>query len=407
MDTIIIIETTKSGSSRDAIKAINRMGYFTVLITERKQFISQRKEFPEVHQMIYVKKVDKETIQEEVKKVLKQGKKVRGIISFVDPFVSLAANLCNEWCQTKISAEQLEIMEDKIKTREYLKDNSSSPFFGVVERSQSLDNLLKMSNITFPFVVKSPVSKASKDVYLVQNEQEFNKAVKAIRNEYPSQEILFEEYLVGPQYLVEVMVIEGNINIVAIVEQEITKKRKFIVTGYSVCLRMEEKLFNSIFCAVESVINDLGVVNAACHLEMRYVNGIWKLIEINPRISGGAMNSMIEEAYGINLVEQTVLHYLGKQVTLEKKFKTFIYTHYITIESYGRLLKVTGKNRASKMAGVREVYIKPRKGAYMTPPISMGHRYGYVMASGESPEIAKENAQEAAKEIKFYLEPVL
>ena len=54
MRTIVFIETNKSGSSREAIKAAERLGFFTVLFTNRQKFIQQRTEFPEVHQMILV-----------------------------------------------------------------------------------------------------------------------------------------------------------------------------------------------------------------------------------------------------------------------------------------------------------------------------------------------------------------
>jgi hypothetical protein len=54
MRTIVFIETNKSGSSREAIKAAERLGYFTVLFTNRQKYIQQRTEFPEVHQMILV-----------------------------------------------------------------------------------------------------------------------------------------------------------------------------------------------------------------------------------------------------------------------------------------------------------------------------------------------------------------
>ncbi len=54
MRTIVFIETNKSGSSREAIKAAERLGYFTVLLTNKKNFINQRTEFPDVHQMILV-----------------------------------------------------------------------------------------------------------------------------------------------------------------------------------------------------------------------------------------------------------------------------------------------------------------------------------------------------------------
>ena len=61
---------------------------------------------------------------------------------------------------------------------------------------------------------------------------------------------------------------------------------------------------------------------------------------------------------------------------------------------------------ATDQPGVKEVYIKPRKGAMMMPPISMGHRYGYVIASGDTADEAKTNAVNAASNIKFYLEPI-
>ena len=65
--------------------------------------------------------------------------------------------------------------------------------------------------------------------------------------------------------------------------------------------------------------------------------------------------------------------------------------------------KVTGKGRARKSPGVIEVYVKPRKGTKLIPPLSMGHRYAYVIATGASMEEAKKFAKNAANEIKFHL----
>jgi hypothetical protein len=42
----------------------------------------------------------------------------------------------------------------------------------------------------------------------------------------------------------------------------------------------------------------------------------------------------------------------------------------------------------------------------LTPPMSMGNRYGYVIASGDTSDEAKANAINAASKIKFYLEPI-
>lgn len=405
MNTIVFIETSKAGSSREAIKAADRLGYLTVLLTERRSFIKQRKEFSDVSQMIYLEEISEGVIRKEVKQLQRQGKIIKAILSFVDPFVSIAAKLMNETCNSAISVEALEKMEDKAKVRRYLDENAATPKYNVFKSADNLNKYMKKS-FNFPIIVKSAVSKASKNVFLVKSKLEMEKAMKKVMRNYPLQKILLEEYLDGPQYLVEVLVCNGKINIVAIFKQEITKEITFIVTGYELQLNLTEERFKQLYHAVESILKDLKVMNAACHLEIRYVNGNWKLIEINPRISGGAMNRMIEEAFGINLMEETIKLYLGYEPHLKRKYENHIYTHYITIGSYGHLLKVTGKNKASHHPGVREVYVKPRKGAFLIPPRSMGHRYGYVIASGNSQAEAKENALNAAGNIKFYLDSI-
>ena len=64
---------------------------------------------------------------------------------------------------------------------------------------------------------------------------------------------------------------------------------------------------------LQSIVSSIKLENGALHLEIRLTKNGWKLIEINPRISGGAMNKMIEAAYGFNLVEETLKIFIGKQ----------------------------------------------------------------------------------------------
>ena len=405
MESILFIETTISGSGREAIKAASRLGYTTILLTERKNIAKQRNEFEDVSQMIHLEKLSEDLIRGEISQLQQQGNIVKAIVSFVDPFVSIASQLSNEFCSTALSIEALKIMEDKTATRNALKENASSPKFDIYEPTNDIEHTIQ-KDYTFPMVVKSAISKASKDVYYVENKFEMEQVIKKIIKLYPSQKIVLDEYLDGPQYLVEVLVHNGNINIVAIIKQEITKGIKFIVTGYAIELDFESELYKELVLAVESILKDLRVTYAACHLEFRYICGNWKLIEINPRVSGGAMNRMIEEAFGINLVEETIKLYLGFEPNLIRKYEKPIYTHYITIRSCGYLLKVIGENKAAAQPEVKEVFIKPRIGVIMMPPISMGHRYAYVIASGNTPKEAKANAVEAASNIKFYLEPL-
>jgi biotin carboxylase len=158
--------------------------------------------------------------------------------------------------------------------------------------------------------------------------------------------------------------------------------------------------------AVTNIIDELALVNGTCHLEMRLINQEWKLIEINPRMSGGAMNRIIEEGTGINLVQETIKLFLGEEPLLELTKRSHVYAKFLTINARGKLIKVTGKNKALSMNGVKEVFVKPRKGAILTKPYSLGGRYAYVIASAGTREQAKEIALAASNEIKFYLDPL-
>jgi biotin carboxylase len=381
MRTIVFIETNKSGSSREAIKAAERLGYFTVLFTNRQKLIQQRTEFPEVHQMILVETSNYDELKKNVSKLQKQGKQIKGIFSFVHSYVHLAAVLSEEFCTSVISTDSILKMENKVLTRELLKGHPNSPYYALYTPDYPLEYFINQAKDYLPLILKSPASAGSKDVLLANNENQLKVAIQELRKK--NEQILLEEYLKGPQYLIEVLVHNGKVHIVAIIEQQITFLHRFIVTGYCLLPDINQRMYDSIFETVSSLLKAFEMKNGACHLEMRLVNGVWKLIEINPRISGGAMNRIIEVGYGINLVEETIQLMLGNEPHLTKKHRKYVYAHYLTVDSRGKLIKVTGKELASQFPGVEEVYIKPRQGQILRPPLSMGDRCGYILASSK------------------------
>ncbi|PFJ39469.1 ATP-grasp domain-containing protein [Bacillus nitratireducens] len=405
MDTIVFIETNKSGSSREAIKAAEKLNFFTVLLTKKTKFIEERDTFPDVHQMIFTDINDYDNIITTIEKINKSGKNIKGIFSFIDPFVYLAARLSEKFCSNIVSTEAIYRMENKILTRNVLKDLPISLNYLIYKPTEPLSSFLKKNKkINFPLIVKSPKSSGSKDVLLVKNKNQLIFSIQSLLNKLPNEEILLEEYVDGPQYLVEILVQNGKVHIIAVIEQEITLFERFIVTGYSLLGQVDKSLYNSLFNAVNSVIQAFNMKNGACHLELRRIKDVWKLIEINPRISGGAMNDIIEIGHGINLVQETIQLMLGNKPSLNKKHHKFVYAHYLTVKSKGKLIRVTGKNRSSKYPGVEKVYIKPKKGTVLKPPTSMGHRCGYVLAASYFKTVAKKIALKAAKEISFEIQ---
>lgn len=291
-------------------------------------------------------------------------------------------------------------MENKLKTREVLNNTSYNPKY-IVLNENNKDEVVGF----FPCVVKYIDSNGSKDVYLCRDKNEYKQNVDKLFLKYPNGKVLAEEFLDGPQYIVETVVINKKVQIIAIIAQEIECfNNHFIITGYNLYYDYQDSFYHSLKSAVEDILKVLKFEMGPCHFEIRLVNNQWKLIEINPRISGAGMNQFLMIGLGINVVKETIKLSLNIKCNFEARFYRHTFAKYIVLDQEGKLVRISGKTKATSSPGVEFIYVKPHKGSILSTPQSMGNRYAYVIATGWTNEEAKINANEAASKITFHLE---
>ncbi|SER97756.1 ATP-grasp domain-containing protein [Psychrobacillus sp. OK032] len=406
MKTIVFIGCYKSGTSKEALMIAKEMGYCVVLCTDKTKYMTNNPDFSEVDQFVYIEDLlDEQQMVEEITRLMKKGKQICACISLIDPYVSYAARLSKHFGLAKTSVDSLELMENKIAIREKLKNLPITPFYIIFHPDDSLEKFEKDYKSLFPFIIKPPISNGSKDVLFVETKKMLADALRLLQMNHPNNPLLIEEFLQGPQYLVEILVYNNEIKFLGLVEQKVLYNGRFIVTGYKFPGKVEMEEYRSLYACISSILKQIDLSNGSCHMEMKLVQGKWKLIEINPRMAGGAMNRIIKEGTGINLIKEILKVHLGEEPILLEKRKKHVYAKYLTIGSRGKLLKITGKELALMHDGVKYVHIKPLEGRIITTPYSMGNRYACVIAVSETAEQAEAIALEAAKEIKFYLEP--
>lgn len=399
MKTIVFIGANKSGSSYEALKASEELHYYTVLLTDRKSFFDKRMDFPHVHSMRMCNLENIDEVRSAIDRIAQDRFTVCAIVSFIDPHSHTAARLSREFGLQAFTAKAIAAMLDKVKSREALQKTPYSPPYRILNHAiPVLGTRLEM-----PVVLKAPVSSASKDVHVASTRRQYQNALAKLRKRNPDGPILVEKYMPGPQYLVETLTQNGRVTIIALIEQEIVCAGKFIVTGYQIITEEDSRFFRRLKQAVREIIEALGMRDGPCHLEFRHFDKEWKLIEANPRMSGGAMNLLIETAYGVNLARETLQFAAGLTPDLARRQQKDAFLQYVLVPETGTLTKVTGKNMAQNSPGVKQVYVKPKKGTILTPPASMGQRYAYVIAAGASADEAREHAKSAAAKIKFHL----
>ncbi|MBM7650131.1 biotin carboxylase [Bacillus ectoiniformans] len=399
MDTIIFLEANQSGTSRDAIRAASELGLYTVLFTQKKQLLRKRDNFKEVHRMIYINDLhDEQAVQKKITEIKQLGAAILSIISFIDGYVRLAAHYSLPYSHVPFSLPAIGLMEDKICTRKILKDHPANLDFQVID----LQGKNIRVDLPFPFILKSPNSSGSKDVFLINSHDQLQQSILAFKKK--TDLLLIEEYADGDQYLIEVLIKDSVPYIMAVIKQTITHEERFIVTGYSISPVYREEFFHKLQKTIISIAAEFQLANGSAHFEMRYSSNGWKLIEINPRPAGGAINRMVEKSTGIQLAKETINLNLGRPLSLRNKRQINIHTAYLTVPKDGVLKKVTGSLKAALSKGVIDVFIKPSEGSKLFKPVSMGHRYGYVMAAGRTVAAAERFAVQAAKEICFHVE---
>ncbi|SDN62733.1 Biotin carboxylase [Psychrobacillus sp. OK028] len=402
MKTIVFIGSNKYGTSRAALTVAKEMGYAVILFTDKHSHL----EFAEVDQAILIKDLlNEQRITYEILLLQKTGKQICACVSFIDPYVAYAARLSKLLGLKVVSLQPLSIMENKITLRETIKHLPITPVYWITHPEDSLQNINGNSPLPLPLVIKAPVSNGSKDVFMVTTAAELTKAIGYLRDKYPNSSLLIEEFLEGSQYLVELVVHNGVLKFMEVLEQDVIYNGKFIVGAYQYPAILEETLRINLITHISDIMRELGFSNGSCHMELKLVQNEWKLIEINPRMSGGVMNQIIEEGTGINLLKEILNTYLGEEPAFTKTKSKYVNATYLTIQSRGKLLKVKGKEQALAHPGVTYVYVKPLKGTVLKKPYSMGDRYACIIAVSETEAQAKEIAQAAAKEIKFYIEP--
>lgn len=327
---------------------------------------------------------------------------LKAIVSFVDPYCALAAKISIERKMGNFSYLAMEKMQNKLLCRKVLDHTKYNPQYKVINKDnyQDYDEIHKM----LPVVIKYIESNGSKDVYYCNSLNSYRHYVNLLLNQYPNCIILVEEFLDGPQYIIEAVAINKKIIIEAIIEQEIVfTNNHFIITGYSLGLNYQKGFSMKLKKAVDDILELHKLENGPCHLEMRLVEDEWKLIEINPRISGAGMNQLIEIGLGYSLVEEHLKLSLNKKTNFNPRFQKNTFAEYIILDKSGVLKMITGRENVLRSEGVKYVYVKPRKGTVLTTPVSLGNRYAFVIATGDTKEYARINAKNGARKIHFHL----
>ena len=111
-----------------------------------------------------------------------------------------------------------------------------------------------------------------------------------------------QEYIQGEEYSVESLSMVDEISVIGVTKKYLGDLPYFLETGHDFPAMLPAPLYSRIVKHVSMALKAVGFSWGAAHIELRVRDGIPYIIEINPRLAGGMIPKLVQEARGIDLM---------------------------------------------------------------------------------------------------------
>lgn len=290
---------------------------------------------------------------------------------------------------------------DMIKAFE--EHNVPAPWFYLVKNIEELSQL--KDKITYPCIMKPTDNAGSHGVVKINSFEELIEKYEYSHSCSRRGNVIVEEYLDGEEVSVEVMVVDGEVNILQITDKLTTGAPYFVEMGHSQPSRLDLNIQNQIKDVAERACKAIGINKGPAHVEMKVTSQYGpKMIELGARMGGDNITThLVPLSTGIDMVECTIKIALGETVDVIPTLNCGSAIRYFEAP-FGEIKSIEGVEEALKIEGVKQISFTKNIGEKSTPIHCSNDRIGFVIAQAESAKEAITICEEAMKTIKIEIE---
>jgi biotin carboxylase len=306
-----------------------------------------------------------------------------------------------------ISVATAELACDKLamKTR-FAERGVPVPWFAEVRTVQELQRIAIARGHNL--VIKPVDSRGSRGVQRVAQVQDLSKAFALARGHSPTQRVMVEDYLTGPQVSTESIVIGGECHTPGFSDRNYeyleTYAPFFIENGGDLPSRLPADIQAKVKAVVAKAAAALGVTHGTVKGDIVVHDGEPYVIELAARLSGGFFCTReIPLNTGVDFIGCAIRVALGETVDpkeMEPRSLTPVIQRY-AFPQPGRVVSVTGADEAAKVEGIAEIIVTAKPGDIIPPAGDKRPSAAMVLATGASREDALAAANDALARLKI------
>jgi biotin carboxylase len=307
------------------------------------------------------------------------GGRIAGVTSSSEYFIAKAAVLARSAGLPYPVPEAVTAAQDKAVLRSRLRQAGlPSPPSGLAATPDEAVDIAR--RIGFPVVVKPVVGSGSVGVRRCADAVEVKSATADVLDAVPtavhvpsSDAVLVEGYLNGPEYSVETF----DEQVVGVTAKHLGQEPHFVETGHDFPAALPD---SAVADAAVAALRAVGLGWGAAHVEVRLTSSGPCVVEINPRLAGGMIPRVVQEATGVDLIACVVAKAVGRKPPLSADRARHAAIRFLLADRSGALLAVQGTQRAAGVPGVVEVGVVRPAGQVITIDHSFRDRLAYVIA---------------------------
>lgn len=231
--------------------------------------------------------------------------------------------------------------------------------------------------------------------------EKFLELYKCAYQESRDKQVMIEQFINGPEFSVEIIVWNGNVNVLAVTDKKTTGAPYFVELGHSQPSVFHLNIVEKVKDAAVAGVKALELSNCACHAEIKVENDKAYIMEIGARLGGDFISTELTHlSTGVDMVAAAVNIALGIAPDMKpKKKKQGACIRYFCPRP-GRLVSIEGLEHLNdEHVYMSEIYCE--KGDKILEVKSSLDRSGHMIVTAQNSREAIGIAEDLIGKIKF------
>lgn len=398
----VLVESNTTGTGRLFCAAARRMGLRPIM------FARDPARYPYVAADAIDSRVVDTVKPDAVREACAQlDGEIAGVTSSSEYFIAIASEVARELHLPHADPDAIGQCRDKYAQRVRLcKAGLPGPAFAAAcTPDEAVD---AAERIGLPVVVKPVAGSGSIAVRLCADRDNVHDAASRILDTDPAElalppqhAVVIEQYLSGTEYSVETM----DDRVVGITAKHLGPEPHFVEIGHDFPAPLSDDDRDAIADTAVEALRALGLGWGPAHVELRYTDDGPRIIEVNPRLAGGMIPRLVEEATGVDLIAHVVARAAGGPSPSGPTRDLAASIRFLVAERGGHLAEIAGVERARRLPSIAEVGLVGAPARDIELRHSFQDRLAYVIASDGDSSVAARAADAALRELDARITP--